>query len=140
MTVICANNEIYGMTGGQVSCTTSEGAFTTTTTTKEGNPERPFDLCRLVEAAGAGYVARSSVMHTRPLINYIKRALCHRGFSFLDVLSPCPMHYGRKEERPPAPEILRDLMKRCISRQKAQSSPPEAVEGKIIIGEFVSGK
>ena len=136
ITVICANNEIYGMTGGQVSCTTGEGTYTSTT--MGGNPERPFDLCRLVEAAGAGYVARSSVMHTRPLINYIKKALCHRGFSFIDVLSPCPTHYGRKEDRPSPPEILRDLMKRCITRQKAEDSPPETIEGKIIIGEFVS--
>jgi len=96
-----------------------------------------LDLVRGI-VAGAGYVARSSVMHTRPLINYIKKALCHRGFSFIDVLSPCPTHYGRKEDRPSPPEILRDLMKRCITRQKAEDSPPETIEGKIIIGEFVS--
>ena len=61
--VICANNMIYGMTGGQVASTTPAGARTATT--GEGNPYQPFNLSRLVEAAGATYVAKYSV--TQPV-------------------------------------------------------------------------
>lgn len=136
MVVICANNEIYGMTGGQVSCTTELGVFTSTTL--EGNKEPPLDLCRLVEAAGASYVARYSVMHTGPLITSIKKALEHKGFSFIDVISPCPTQYGRRNEFPTAAAQLQNLKTRCIPIEKAKKLPQEALEGKIIIGEFVS--
>jgi len=78
--VICANNMIYGMTGGQVASTTPKGARTSTT--GEGNPYRPFNLSRLVEAAGASYVARYSVTQPVALINAIKKAILHQGFFF----------------------------------------------------------
>jgi 2-oxoglutarate ferredoxin oxidoreductase subunit beta len=137
MTVICANNEIYGMTGGQVSPTTGLGIKTTTTL--KGNVEPPLDLCRLVEAAGASYVARSSVFHLEHLIGILEKALKHRGFSFIDALSPCPVQYGRRNLYASAAEQLKDLERRCILLEKARQLPPEALKGKIIIGEFVSG-
>ena len=56
MTVICVNNGIYGMTGGQVAPTTPLGL--TTVTTPFGNAENPFDICELVKGAGATFVAR----------------------------------------------------------------------------------
>jgi 2-oxoglutarate ferredoxin oxidoreductase subunit beta len=62
--VICANNMIYGMTGGQAAPTTPQGARTATT--GQGNPYPPFDLCRLVAAAGATYVARYGVTQPQP--------------------------------------------------------------------------
>ncbi|GAF92974.1 unnamed protein product, partial [marine sediment metagenome] len=51
LSVICANNMIYGMTGGQVASTSPLGALTSTT--MDGNIYRPFDLCKLVLGAGA---------------------------------------------------------------------------------------
>src|SRR5512135_1098236 len=95
--VICANNMIYGMTGGQAASTTPEGAKTSTT--GQGNPYRPFDLCKLARAAGATYVARYSVTQPLALINSLKKALRHVGFSFLDVLSPCPTQFGRRNRQ-----------------------------------------
>ncbi len=136
MMVVCANNEIYGMTGGQVSPTTSLGVKTTTTL--KGNIEPPLDLCRLVEAAGASYVARSTVFHLEHLISVLQKALRHRGFSFIDALSPCPVQYGRRNLYATAAEQLKDLEKRSISIEKAHTLPSEAVRDKIIIGEFVS--
>lgn len=134
MVVICANNGIFGMTGGQLSCTTEMGAFTSTT--PEGNREPPLDLCKLAEAAGASYVARYSVLHIRPLINSIKKALGHKGFSFIDVLSPCFVQYGRRNEYPSAFAQLEDLRRRCVPLAGAKK--PEELKGKIVIGEFVS--
>lgn len=94
LTVICANNQIYGMTGGQVASTTPRGALSATT--PHGNPERPFDLCRLVLAAGARYAARWPVTRPRPLADSIKRAVGMKGFTFVEVLSPCPTQFGRR--------------------------------------------
>lgn len=135
MVVVCANNEIYGMTGGQVSPTTGLGAKTTTTLA--GNVEPPLDLCRLVEAAGASYVARSTVFHLEHLIEILKKALSHKGFSFIDALSPCPVQYGRRNLYASPAEQLKDLEKRCIPLEKARGMTQEALKGRIIIGEFV---
>jgi len=72
ITVICANNMNYGMTGGQVCSTTPLGA--TTHTTPRGNRSRPFDLCALVRSAGASYAARYLVMQEKEMVAAIKRA------------------------------------------------------------------
>jgi len=134
MTVICANNLIYGMTGGQVTPTTPKGA--STLTTPGGNPERPFDLARLVAAAGATYVARYSVWHIRPLIRSIKRALQHSGFSFVEVLSTCPTQYGRRNENPTPVGMLRACRDVCV-RLDSSGALVEEDATRITIGELV---
>lgn len=133
--VICANNMIYGMTGGQVASTTPKGAKTSTT--GEGNPYRPFDLCKLVEAAGASYVAKYSVTQPVSLINSIKKALLHVGFSFIEVLSPCPTQFGRRNRVDRPDEMIQDLIRQCILKEEAERLTEEELEGKIITGEFL---
>jgi 2-oxoglutarate ferredoxin oxidoreductase subunit beta len=137
MTVICANNETYGMTGGQVTPTTPLGARTATT--PAGNSDRPFDLVRLLEAAGATYVARYSVWHTRPLIRSIRRALAHPGLAFIEVLSPCPTQAGRRNRAGSPADMLRALSQRCLPLTRARQLAPEDLAGRILIGEFVGG-
>jgi len=137
LTVICANNFNYGMTGGQVCSTTPEGAFTQTTT--QGNPYRPFDLCKLVEAAGATYVARYSVTQPLALISSIKKALQIWGFSFIEVLSPCPIEFGRRNQLDSPADMLKFLIDRCITKEEAKGLSPEELEDKIITGEFCDG-
>jgi 2-oxoglutarate ferredoxin oxidoreductase subunit beta len=136
LTVICANNAVFGMTGGQVTPTTPLGARTLTT--PGGNLERPFDLSRLVEAAGATYVARYSVWHVLELIRSIKTALLHEGFAFVEVLSTCPTQFGRRNENPTPIGMLRALKRDCISAEKAAQLSREELGGRTIIGELVS--
>ncbi|MFQ5874531.1 MAG: thiamine pyrophosphate-dependent enzyme [Dehalococcoidia bacterium] len=135
MTVICANNRVYGMTGGQVTPTTPLGARTATT--PEGNPDLPFDLCRLVAAAGATYVARHSVYHIRPLIRILKRALQHKGFAFVEVLSPCPTQYGRRNDLETPTAMLRNLKDTCITLKEAEGMSEDALWGKVVVGEVL---
>lgn len=132
LTVICANNRVYGMTGGQVTPTTPQGAFTATT--PQGNPEPPFDLCRLVSGAGATYVARHTVYHVKALINILARALEHEGFAFVEVLSPCPTQYGRRNELLTPWAMMRWLKENTITVKKAVST--EEIGDKIVVGEF----
>jgi len=136
LTVICANNLVYGMTGGQVTPTTPTGARTLTTPT--GNPDRPFDLAQLVAAAGATYVARYSVWHVRPLIASIKKALLHKGFGFVEVLSSCPTQFGRRNANPTPIGMLRALKENCVTLQQAQGKSADELAGKTLIGEFVT--
>jgi len=138
MTVVCANNAIYGMTGGQVASTTPLGSVTTTT--PKGNPERPFDLCKLAEASGATYVARQPVALPIPLTRTLKNAIVHQGFSFVEVLSPCPTQFGRRNAFRTAFEMIKALRNSCIPVEKAKGLTPEELRGKVIVGEFVTLK
>jgi len=134
--VICANNMVYGMTGGQVASTTPIGAKTATTV--EGNPYRPFDLCKLVEAAGATYVARYAVSQPISLTNAIKKALLQIGFSFIEVLSPCPTQFGRRNRLDRPEEMIQDLFRHCILKEEAEGLTEEELREKIITGEFLT--
>ncbi|MFX1482794.1 MAG: thiamine pyrophosphate-dependent enzyme [Promethearchaeota archaeon] len=117
MTVICVNNYIYGMTGGQVGPTT----FThdRTTTSPYGNPERPFDLARLVAAAGANFVARWTTAHPVQAARAIKTAIERRGFSFIEMISQCPTAYGRRAQAGTPPEMLRWFKKFPVRKKDA---------------------
>ncbi len=134
LTVICANNMIYGMTGGQVASTSPVGSITATT--MEGNIYRPFNLCELVLAAGASYVARYSVTQPVSLISAIKKALTVHGFAFIEVLSPCPTQFGRRNQYDSAADMLKMLSERCISKEEAQQLSREELGERIITGEF----
>ncbi|MDP6342795.1 MAG: thiamine pyrophosphate-dependent enzyme [Alphaproteobacteria bacterium] len=104
LTCLMLNNEVYGMTGGQVSPTTAETRLTTTT--PAGNTEPAFDACQLAEAAGAGLVGREVTMQTPALRNLIKQGLEYPGFSFLEVISDCTEIYGRKNDLGESAEMV----------------------------------
>lgn len=93
MTVILLNNFIYGMTGGQLAPTTPFNSISTTS--PYGNIEQAFDLCELAKALGAAYVARWPIHHPYQPIKSIKEGLQKRGFSLIELMSPCPTAYGR---------------------------------------------
>jgi len=93
ITTILVNNMSYAMTGGQIAPTTYHGEVTVTS--PYGNPETPFDITRLVAAAGATYVARWSVNNVVELTRSIKEAIQNRGFSFIEVLTQCPTQQRR---------------------------------------------
>lgn len=138
LTVICANNMVYGQTGGQVCSTTPAGAFTETTTL--GNPYRPFDLCKLVSAAGATYVARYSVTQPFLLIRSIKKALQTQGFSFIEALSPCPTQFGRRNGYDSPVDMLKFFLDKCVTKKKAKGLSPKELAEKIVTGEFCDGR
>ena len=104
MTCMMLNNEVYGMTGGQVSPTTSGDRYTTTT--PSGNMEPAFDACELAKAAGAGFVGREVTMHVPALKNLLLEGIQHPGFAFIEVISDCTEIYGRKNDLGSSPEML----------------------------------
>ena len=136
VTLIVNNNGSYAMTGGQVSPVTPMGATTTTTT--RGNLESPFDLCKLVEAAGGTYISRWTTAHGPQLVNSIKKGIKHRGFSFIEVVGQCPTIYGRYclGLREPL-DNLRWLREHSVNRARAQGMTSEELEGKVVVGDFL---
>jgi len=87
LTYMVMDNQIYGLTTGQTS-PTSRLAMKTKTT-PFGNVERPVNPLALALAAGATYVARGFSAEQKHLTELIKNAIQHKGFSFLDIFSPC---------------------------------------------------
>lgn len=138
MTVICINNSIYGMTGGQVSPTSPRGSYGTTA--PYGVIENPFDLVKLVKSSGASYVARWTTYHVLQLTKSIKRGLKNKGFSFIEVVSQCPTYYGRMNNMKSAVEMLKWMKKNSINIRKAEKMDKDELKGKIIVGEFVNRK
>jgi 2-oxoglutarate ferredoxin oxidoreductase subunit beta len=135
LTVICVNNLNYGMTGGQVAATTPFQAKTTTT--PAGNPESPFNLPLMAYASGASYVARWTILHTRDLTDSIEEALMKKGFSFIEVLSPCPVNYGRRNKEKTF-DTLKMYQEQSIIKNNA--NPADLAidfEKGVILGKFV---
>ncbi|HNY40659.1 MAG TPA: thiamine pyrophosphate-dependent enzyme [Bryobacteraceae bacterium] len=92
--VVCVNNMIYAMTGGQAAATTPGAA--TSTTTPYGSFEPELNIPQLVDASGACFVARWTAFHVKQLERSMTEALKKKGFRFIEVLSPCPTLYGRR--------------------------------------------
>ena len=135
MSVFCVNNGIYGMTGGQVAPTTPLGL--TTVTTPFGNAENPFDICELVKGAGASFVARWTTYHPRQLVRTAKKAIQKKGFAFVEVLSQCPVEFGRKTGMGNAVQMLDWYRSQSVTTTRAKDMSSEALQGKIVVGEFV---
>ena len=91
--VICINNFNYGMTGGQVGPTTPQGARGTTA--PYGNPELPFNFPYLMAACGANYLSRWTTIHVRQIKEDILYTFNKDGFTFIEVLAPCPIGFGK---------------------------------------------
>ena len=135
LTIVCVNNFNYGMTGGQVAATTPLKAKTTTTPV--GNPDTPFNLPLLAYASGATYVARWTILHTRDLTESIEEALLNRGFSFIEVLSPCPVNYGRRNKENGI-DSLKIYQERTIIRNDAQPWELDIdFDRGIVLGKFI---
>ncbi|MEM2779661.1 MAG: thiamine pyrophosphate-dependent enzyme, partial [Candidatus Bathyarchaeia archaeon] len=122
-------------TGGQVGPTTPLDAFTTTT--PYGNMERPFNLIYLAAAAGATYVARWTTFHVRMLTTSIKKLLQRKGFSFIEVVSPCPEIYGRRNKMQTGLEMMEWFRKTSVIANFSDPAKAEITPERIVIGEFV---
>lgn len=134
ITVIVFNNDIYGMTGGQYSPTTPTGDFATTA--PYGNIERPFDIARLAEAAGATYTARGTAYHAQLTAKLIEEGIRHRGFSLIECASVCPTYYGRKNKKGGSVELMTWQKDNCILSDRAAKMTAEELEGKLVIGKL----
>jgi 2-oxoglutarate ferredoxin oxidoreductase subunit beta len=86
LTYILENNGVYGLTKGQFSAAADKGS---TSKKGEANTMEPIDGALLALTVGATFVARSFSGDKAQLVPILKAALTHKGFSFVDVISPC---------------------------------------------------
>ena len=135
ITLICFNNGIYGMTGGQYSPTTASGDKTATS--PFGNVEPHFNVAELAKGAGATFVARGTSYGVPQLDNYIYQGLMHKGFSVIEAAEACFTTHGRKNRKKYGPSNL-DMLKwqrdHAVSIEKAAGMSEEELQDKIVTG------
>jgi 2-oxoglutarate ferredoxin oxidoreductase subunit beta len=138
LTAIVVNNATYGMTGGQYSPTTPLGAEAATA--PYGHIEPPFQIAELAAAAGAAYVARSTVYHVNELQRYVAQAIEKEGFAAIEAVSYCHTTLGRINRWGTAPDMMRRLKENSVTLRRAEKMSEEELENKIIRGVLVDRK
>jgi len=135
VTMIVANNLNFAMTGGQVAPTTMPKIVTTTT--PFGNNEPRFDLCKLVTASGATFVGRTTTVKPVIATKMIKKALQHKGFSFVEIITQCPTNFGRRAIGTDVPsETVQWINNHSFNIEKEPSMSEEDIESGFSLGMF----
>ena len=107
-------------------------------TTPYGNWEEPFNLPYLAESAGAVYVARWTTYHVRQVTKSIKEALQKTGFSFVEIISPCPTLYSRRNRLGDGLEMMKFYKENSAIKNGADTREVGlGFKGHIICGKFV---
>lgn len=135
ITAIVMNNNIYGMTGGQVSPTTPVGS--SATTSPYGAIDPSFDICKLAEGAGASYVARATIANPKQAEQFIQAGIKNKGFSVVEILTHCHTQFGRKNKRRTPIDNVNYFKNASLPLNKAKEMAPEDLLDKIVVGEFV---
>jgi 2-oxoglutarate ferredoxin oxidoreductase subunit beta len=134
--VFCVNNFTYGMTGGQVAPTTPVSALATTT--PYGCYEQPFNLVNLAESSGAVYVARWTSFHVRQLAHAMGEALRKKGFSFIEIVTPCPTLYERRNKLGDGLDMMKYFRENSVVKHGAPTREAALTfQGPITVGKFV---
>ena len=94
LAVICINNGIYGMTGGQMAPTTPAGKQTLTS--PFGTPYSPLNIQGIITSNQRHFYARSSAYLINHLQKCIQEAIDWPGFAFVEVMSFCIENFGRR--------------------------------------------
>ncbi len=131
VTALVVNNLIYGMTGGQASPTTPMHMLATTA--PYGNLDQPFPITDLSIAAGAAFVARSTVYHAIELERYIERAIRTPGFAVVEAVSYCHTTYGRINRLGGAVAMMRAIREHSISKSAYERKPAEERDPQAIV-------
>lgn len=136
VTVVMVNNMNFAMTGGQVAPTSPENSRTMTT--PYGNAEPMFDVCQLAMAAGATHVERWTTAMPGQCTAAMVRALEHKGFSLIEIVSQCPTHFGRYALNSGDPKALVAWIKEhTYTQAKEKTMSQEDKEGKLKCGQFI---
>ncbi|MDD5126917.1 MAG: 2-oxoacid:ferredoxin oxidoreductase subunit beta [Dehalococcoidales bacterium] len=136
LTVILVNNFTYGMTGGQFGPTTPLDARTATS--RYGSYEPTFNVPNLAEASGAVYIARWTALHLRQMEQSFTEALHKKGFSLVEVISPCPTLYGRMNRQPRGLDQMKYYQQNSIIQHGADTRTVGIeLNGKITVGKFI---
>ncbi len=132
MTAIVMNNRVYGMTGGQYSPLSGYG--TMATTAPYTNIDQEFDIVSMATASGATFVARTTAYHVQQMTDVLEEAIRHKGFSVVEVMSPCPTYFGRKNKEGSAVDMMEKLKTTTTPiGSKAKQEDPSLIERGVFV-------
>lgn len=132
ITAIVMNNRTYGMTGGQFSPLSGYG--TMATTAPYSNIDHDFDTVDLAKAAGATFVARTTTYHAQQMTDILQKAIHHKGFSAVEVLSQCPTYFGRRNRIGSAVDMMEQYKNETTPiGSKAKEENPDLIERGIFV-------
>lgn len=132
ITAIVMNNRIYGMTGGQYSPLSGYGIRATTAPYM--NIDHDFDVVELAKSAGATFVARTTTYHVQQIVDIIQKAILHKGFSVVEIMSQCPTYFGRKNKEGSAVDMLKRYKEITTPiGSKAKKENPDLIERGIFV-------
>ena len=132
ITAIVMNNRIYGMTGGQYSPLSGYGIIATTAPYM--NIDHDFDVVELAKSAGATFVARTTTYHVQQIVDIIEKAILHKGFSVVEIMSQCPTYFGRKNNEGSAVDMLKRYKEMTTPiGSKAKKENPDLIERGIFV-------
>jgi 2-oxoglutarate ferredoxin oxidoreductase subunit beta len=132
ITALVMNNRIYGMTGGQYSPLTGPNRLATTA--PMGTIDQMFDVPALATAAGATFVARATTFHVKEMGKLIAKAITHKGFSVVEILSQCPTYYGRKNKEGDAVAMMQRYKEITTPvGSQAKQDHPELIERGVFV-------
>jgi 2-oxoglutarate/2-oxoacid ferredoxin oxidoreductase subunit beta len=136
ITAIVMNNRIYGMTGGQFSPLSGCDIKATTAPYKTIDPD--FDVVNMSTASGATFVARTTTYHVQQLKDILARAIAHKGFSVVEIMSQCPTNFGRRNKAGDAVAMMEHFKNSTIKIGKQKKEPAADTDAaKTEIGVFV---
>ncbi len=134
LTAVIMNNRIYGMTGGQYSPLSGRGKAATTAPL--GNIDQEFDIAKLAKSAGASFVARTTTYHAPAMIKILEKAIMHKGFSVVEILSQCPTYFGRKNRLGGAVDMMKSYKTGTTPiGSEAKKQNPDLIERGIFMEE-----
>jgi 2-oxoglutarate ferredoxin oxidoreductase subunit beta len=132
ITAIVMNNRTYGMTGGQFSPLSGYG--TIATTAPYTNIDHDFDTVELAKAAGATFVARTTTYHATQITDILQKAIRHKGFSVVEILSQCPTYFGRRNKMGSAVDMVEQYKETTTPiGSKAKKANPDLMERGIFV-------
>jgi len=118
MTYIVMDNQIYGLTKGQLS-PTSEFKLKTTTT-PYGSIDTPLNIVSLALSYHVSFLARGFAGDITQLAGLIKQGIEHKGFSLIHVVSPCVTYRGM--------DYFKEMKERCVPLPEYFYDPMDKVE------------
>lgn len=134
ITAFVMNNRIYGMTGGQYSPLSGVGV--SATTAPYSSIDREFDVVKIASGAGATFVARTTAYHVQEMAKFMRKAIEHKGFSVLEILTPCPTYFGRKNKFGEAPDMLQWFKDHAVPKDSAKlAEDPTLIPRGIFVEE-----
>ena len=133
--VILLRNLCFGMTGGQIAPTSRRGQIASTA--RHGYMQDPIDPVELAKVSGATYVATCTTAHPVQFMKMFRKALNHKGFAMIDMVSQCITYYGRHNKLPTPVAVFNWIKDSSVTVKKAESMSEEELKDKFVVGEKV---